>query len=102
MEGTYQAGNPKTLQQAIFDGTLDPGQLVSVREIVPAPAGDTGVDTAVFLAPRASFTIVPNANGSLTVTQTGAVNGATQKVSDGVDTLRGIERLQFTDQVVLW
>ncbi len=100
MEGTYQAGNPKTLQQAIFDGTLDPGQLVSVREIVGAPTGDTGIDTAVFLAPRASFTIVPNADGSLTVTQTGAVNAATQRVSDGVDTLRGIERLQFTDQVV--
>ena len=100
MEGTYQAGNPKTLQQAVFDGTVDPGQLVSVREIVPAPAGDTGVDTAVFLAPRASYTIVPNANGSVTVTQTGAVNTPTQKVSDGVDTLRGIERLQFTDQVV--
>ncbi|GAA2738938.1 hypothetical protein GCM10009867_32800 [Pedococcus aerophilus] len=101
MEGTYQAGNPKTLQQAIFDGTLDPGQLVAVREIVGAPAGDTGVDTAVFLAPRSSFTIVRNANGSFTVTQTGAVNRATQKVSDGVDTLRGIERVQFTDQVLL-
>ncbi|WP_082553359.1 peroxidase family protein [Phycicoccus sp. Root101] len=101
MEGTYQAGNPKTLQQAVFDGTVDPGQLVMVREIVPAPAGDTGVDTAVFLAPRASFTVVRNANGSFTVTQTGAVNRATQKVSDGIDTLRNIERLQFTDQVLL-
>ena len=101
MEGTYQAGNPKTLQQAIFDGTLDPGQLVTVREIVGAPAGDTGVDTAVFLAPRASFTVVRNANGSFTVTQTGAINRATQKVVDGTDTLRGIERLQFTDQVLL-
>jgi Ca2+-binding RTX toxin-like protein len=101
MEGTYQAGNSKTLQQAVFDGTIDPGQLVAVREIVPAPAGDTGVDTAVFLAPRASFTIVANANGSITVTQTGAVNRPTQKVSDGIDTLRGIERLQFTDQTIL-
>ena len=103
MEGTgTRAGNAgKTLQQAVFDGTVDPGQLVAVREIVPAPAGDTGIDTAVFLAPRASYTIAPNADGSLTVTQTGAVNVPTQKVSDGVDTLRGIERLQFTDQTVV-
>ena len=101
MEGTYQAGNPKTLQQAVFDGTIDPGQLVAVREIVAAPAGDTGVDTAVFLAPRASYTVVRNANGSVTVTQTGAVDRTTQKVSDGTDTLRNIERLQFSDQVLL-
>ena len=34
------------------------------------------------------------------VTQTGAVNRPTQKVSDGIDTVRNVERLQFTDQTL--
>ena len=97
MENTYQPGNPKTLQEAVFDGTIDPGQLVTVREIKAAPAGDTGVDTAVFLAPESSYTVTTQPDGSVVVSQTGPVNRPAQKVSDGTDTLRGIERIQFTE-----
>jgi hypothetical protein len=86
-----------TLQAAVFAGTVDPGNLVAVREIV-TPAANTDTDTAVFSGPRANYTVT-TAAGVLTVTQTGA-NVAGQKVSDGTDTLRNIEALRFSDQTV--
>jgi Ca2+-binding RTX toxin-like protein len=102
MEHTFQAGNPKTLQQAVFDGSVNPGQLVAARALIPAPADDhdsassaPAVDTAVFLAPRTSYTIT-TVGDHLVVDQTGAL-GALQKVSDGTDTLRNIEQLRFTN-----
>jgi len=54
----------------------------------------------VFHGPRASYTFSPGPNGSLVVNQTVAPV-APQKVSDGVDTLRNVERLQFTDRTVV-
>src|SRR4051794_10341360 len=94
-----------TLQQAVFAGKVDPGDLRTVREIVPAAAGDTGSDTAVFLAPRSSYDVKVAADGTVTVNQTGPLAPAAapvpaQKVSDGIDTLHGIEKLKFTDQTV--
>ena len=101
-----------TLQQAVFAGLVDPGNLVAVREIVnsttaPADCGaavPANCDTAVFLAPRSSYTItqVPGSGTTLPstlVSQTGPVV-APQKASDGSDTLRGIEQLQFADGIV--
>ena len=44
-----------TLQEAVFKGIVDPGNLVAVREIKnPSPNSDT--DTAVFREPRATTT----------------------------------------------
>ncbi len=55
--------------------------------------GGTGTDTAVFAGNRATYGIVGNADGSLTVTDHDAIaNG-----NDGVDILRSIEVLQFRD-----
>ncbi len=82
----------KTLQKAVFDGDVDPGNLVIVREIVAPPAADsTSVDTAVFSGARGGYT-VDIANGVVTVTDTVG--------TDGVDTLRNIEKLRFTDQTL--
>ena len=109
-----------TLQQAVFAGLVDPGNLVAVREITSsvtaagdcaatAPFGPTATsvncDTVVFSGPRANYTIVAVAASgttaaSLRVTQTGA-NVAGQKASDGIDTVRNIEALKFSDQTVL-
>jgi Ca2+-binding RTX toxin-like protein len=98
MEHTYQAGNPKTLQQAVFDGTVDPGNLVVVREIKSAPRGDD-VDRALFSDVRVNYAVT-------TVGGTGRVGspGSTTTVrhitgtgADGVDTLRNIEKLVFAD-----
>ncbi len=78
-----------TLQQAVFAGIAHPGNLVAVREILTAAADPTAVDTAVFSAPSATYTITPNADGSITVDSNGG--------ADGIDTVRNVERLQFSD-----
>ncbi len=97
--GTFGAGTTNmTLQQAVFAGLVDPGNLVVVREII-TPANGAAVDTAVFAGPQANYTIAPAPGGKVVVTQTGA-NVVGQKVSDGVDTLSNIERLAFSDGTV--
>ena len=81
------------LQQAVFAGLTDPGNLVIVRELVSNPTvGD--VDTAVFRGARAGYTLVGNPNGSVTISDAAAAN------LDGTDTLWNVERAQFTDQTV--
>ncbi len=84
-----------TLQAAVFAGTVDPGNLVAVREITsPAAGTDVGsIDTAVFSGARADYDITTVA-GALTVTH------ARGTAIDGTDTLRGIEALKFSDGVV--
>ena len=76
-----------TLQQAVFAGIAHPGNLVAVRDIKTAAAEATAVDTAVFSGPPSTFTVTPNANGSITVDSNGGI--------DGVDTLFNIENLRF-------
>ncbi len=86
MNTPYLVGNPQTLQQAVFAGTVDPGNLVIVREILGSPGG---TDTAVFTELEANYDITTNPDGTTTVAH---VRGSTL---DGVDTLRGIEVMQF-------
>src|SRR5471030_1724754 len=90
-----------TLQQAVFAGTVDPGNLVIVRQIVNhAAAGD--VDTSVYSGPRSQYTITKNANGSIKVVDTTTAAPAPGVVpkGDGTDTLWNIEKLQFADQTI--
>ena len=102
-----------TLQQAVFAGLVDPGNLVSVRDILTPPVlpADCGAvtplncDTAVFSGPLSNYSVLSTgapgtALNRLTVTQTGA-NVVGQKFSDGTDTLRNIEALKFSDQTLL-
>ena len=65
-----------------------------VRVIAQAPFVQGENDIAVYQAPRANYTIVLNANGTITVTDPRNGGGTT---IDGVDTLRNIETLRFTD-----
>lgn len=90
-----------TLQDAVFAGQVQLRQLVVVREVVtPSAAQVAGdVDTAVYQAPRSAYTITPNTDGSVTVSQTGAL-AAGQKASDGTDTLWNVEQARFADQTV--
>jgi len=84
-----------TLQQAVFAGKVNPGNIVIVREILlPAvPVADCGAttplncDTAWFSGPAANYTVIGNADGSVTVRDNTGV--------DGTDTLRNIEQLSF-------
>lgn len=45
-----------TLQQAVFAGTVNPGDIVAVREVLSNP-GASDVDTAQFSGPRADYDI---------------------------------------------
>ena len=74
-----------TLQQAVFAGTVNPGDIVAVREILH---GTGGTDTALFSGASADYDIAVD-GGTVTVTDTNGV--------DGVDTLRNIEELRFSD-----
>jgi Ca2+-binding RTX toxin-like protein len=84
---TRSANSMQELHADVFAGTLNPGNIVIVREIMPSATTDT--DTAVFSGNRAASTIT-QVGGVLTVTGT-----------DGTDTLRNIERLQFADATVV-
>ena len=82
-------------RQAVFAGTVDPGNLVAVRQITsPAAGTDTGaIDTAVFSGPRANYTVTPaSLVGPITVVDNTGVDSTPVG-----DTLTGIEKLQFSD-----
>jgi Ca2+-binding RTX toxin-like protein len=96
MENTFQAGNPKTLQQAVFAGEINPANIVAVREVLTSAAGPTNVDTALFSGPRAAYTFTLPANVTVPFTVTDNGNAGRAAV-DGVDTLTNIECLQFSD-----
>jgi Ca2+-binding RTX toxin-like protein len=107
--GTFGPGTTgMNLQQAVFAGLVDPGNLVAVREIVnleanPADcaAGTAALncDTAVFTGPESQYDITSNADGSITVhdTTSAAVATGVAAVGDGTDTLTNVEQLRFSD-----
>jgi Ca2+-binding RTX toxin-like protein len=88
---TQTATSMTALQSAVFAGTINPNNIKIVREII-TPAPSTVPDTAVFSGPRADYDITPNFNSTLmTISHT---RGA---ATDGIDTVRNIEKLQFAD-----
>ncbi|AQZ34165.1 heme peroxidase [Pseudomonas sp. LPH1] len=112
------AGTPDslTLDQAMFSRLLNPGQLHIVREILYSK-DEHDIDTAVYFGLADEYDIFENFDGTWTVSHTRFAGGGgtvttfdpldpdglstTRKiVSDGTDTLRNIDRVQFADQVV--
>ena len=99
--GNFGAGTAgMTLQQAVFAGLVNPGQIVAVREILTppvVPAADCGAvaavncDTAIYAGPRADYTITTNLDGSVTITD----NGVGARQLDGSDTLWNMEQASF-------
>ncbi|MBT1515796.1 hypothetical protein KIP88_35580 [Bradyrhizobium sp. SRL28] len=82
-----------SLATAMFNGTINPGQLGIVRTIrTDTTAGD--IDTARYQGNIAEYTFGSDANGMVTVTHT------IEDSLDGSDKLRNIERLQFLDATV--
>ena len=85
------------LQQAVFAGKVNPGNIVAVREILTPPAvpadclaaAPLNCDKALFSGPSAGYTITVNADGSVTVRDDSAVP------RDGTDTLWNMEQLSF-------
>ncbi|MGZ5401032.1 MAG: Ig-like domain-containing protein, partial [Nocardioides sp.] len=90
MEHPYLTGSTTTLQEAVFNGTVDPGNIVLVREVLSSPGA--GTDTALFTGAIADYTVTTGADGWTTVTD----NVGT----DGVDRVRNVERLQFANGVI--
>lgn len=105
-----------TLDQAMFSRLLNPGQLHIVREILYSK-DENDIDTAVYFGLADEYDIFENFDGTWTVSHTRFAGGGgtvttfdpldpdglntTRKiVSDGTDTLRNIDRVQFADQVV--
>jgi Ca2+-binding RTX toxin-like protein len=83
---------------------LNPGNITIVRSIVGhTGAAGTDVDTAVYRKIRSFYTVTPNADGSITVTDNdpkcvaGDVVGRALQPCDGTDTLWNIERIAFPD-----
>ncbi len=94
-----------TLAAAMFNGSINPGQLSIVRTIRNSTTQETlnqtidsdgiaDIDTAVFSGARAEYDITFNANGTVTVAHTGGL------ATDGTDTIRNVERLEFADQTI--
>jgi len=105
----------------VTSGLVDPGNLVAVRGIdipaasatpnaaaagdCPAPSADGTVhllkttlncDTASYSQPPTAYTITPNADGSVTVTDNAFAAAADLFAKgDGIDTLWNIENLRF-------
>ncbi len=89
--GDFRLVNSMTALQAdVVAGRIKPGDISVVRTIETAPNG-SDVDTAVFTQVQANYDITVNGDGTTTVAH---VRGNTQ---DGVDTLSGIEVMQFGD-----
>jgi hypothetical protein len=92
----------KTLQQAVFAGLVDPGNIVAVREVItPAvPAADCNAavpancDTALFSGPQSEYDIssTPASAFALAGITVAHVGGT---AADGIDMLRNVERLSF-------
>ena len=86
-----------TLQEAVFAGNVDPGNIVAVREIL---TGSGGTDRAVFSDVQANYTVTTT-GGDGTLGSPGSVTTVVHNGAgiDGTDTLRNIEFLQFSDTV---
>jgi Ca2+-binding RTX toxin-like protein len=87
---------------------LNPGKIKIVKSIVSpvAPPADCGAavplncDTAVFAFPSTDYVLTLNANGTVTVEHVPALPKDIP-FSDGIDTLRNMERALFSDGVVI-
>ena len=83
----YLTGSTTTLQAAVLAGTVNPGNIVIVREILGSAGGN---DAALFSGPRADYDVTfgPNA---ITVAHTRGT------ATDGTDRVTGVEQLRFAN-----
>ncbi len=86
-----RADTMSELQVEVFAGRLDPGNISIVRTI---RAGAPGTDTASFSGARAEYDITTVGAGRTLVVHRGGT------AVDGTDTLRNVEKLQFSDGTV--
>jgi Ca2+-binding RTX toxin-like protein len=95
-----------TLQQAVFAGIVDPGNIAIVREVLTPAVGapDCGAaspvncDTAVFSGARGNYTLANITAAAAGPGNLGFVQVTDNVGTDGVDVVRNVERLVFSDQ----
>jgi len=88
---SYDTMTDLELQGRVFDGTYNPGQLTIAREILMSDAPD--FDTAVFSDVFGNYEITFLENDVWRISH--VVDGVAG--ADGIDVVRNIERLQFSD-----
>jgi VCBS repeat-containing protein len=101
--GLTSAESMNDIKARMVTGEINPGQLRIVRELVSSTTAATDVDTAIFKGARSEYTIsgldannkLIDANAWITVT-----HNILGLQTDGVDTIRHFERLQFADQTL--
>ena len=93
------------IKDAMLAGTIKPGQLSIVREIITTGVSASDVDIALYAGPRANYTIGRLlANGTRQVTDNVItpilIDGVVVPLlnNEGTDTLRNIETLRFTNR----
>ncbi|PKQ08794.1 MAG: heme peroxidase, partial [Alphaproteobacteria bacterium HGW-Alphaproteobacteria-10] len=83
----------RSLDNLMFDRTLNPGQLSIERMILDGDSLNAAVDTAVYRGLRSEYAFTNNDDGSITVAHLTPQNN----LDDGTDRLFNIERLVFGD-----
>ena len=104
----HRVNTMEEIQAQLFDGTINPGQLKIVREIVQAD-GTGDIDTAVYndIATNYTFSVIPDAGtGTWTITDAQPLVAGpltdpnapfAPPIDEGTDTLRNVERLRFNN-----
>jgi Ca2+-binding RTX toxin-like protein len=90
----YDSPSNLQLQNGIFNGTIDPGDIQIVRAIAEAPA-ETDNDIAVYGAPSSQYTVTHKGDGYWEVAH--STGDAEAEESEGQDIIRNIEMLHFDD-----
>lgn len=85
--------SPFQLRALVLNGSLDPGDITIVREILDDDAPGT-VDTAVYGQSHLQYTIEPLEDGYFRISHTGVQE---LEESDGEDIIRNFEMLEFSD-----
>jgi Ca2+-binding RTX toxin-like protein len=95
----------KSLFELLIARTIVPDQMHIVREIVTTGVSSGDIDVASFNDVFANYSFGINPDGSLRVTHETVSNiddplTGRPLLSDGTDTLRNIERIQFADRIL--
>jgi len=93
------------LQARVFSGEINPGDIDIVREIVAdPPAATPAVDVAVYSGSVEDYVVTDLGDGYFQVAPVDADNPPTNALApdgEGSDILRNIERVQFSDGVLV-
>ncbi|KQY26700.1 peroxidase family protein [Rhizobium sp. Root482] len=90
----------KSLYTLMLERTIVPNQMHIVREIKYDEDTSDNVDTAIFAGNRDWYEITEFEDGKVRVARR-EMEEVDPQIDEGVDTLVGIERIQFSDQTVV-